>query len=181
MPGTKLEVIIVTLFIRNGNQPVSGMFNRSRSPSLPERFSNDQRKSPGFQDLRRGEESAPMIIVRITMKVLPEKQKEVMQTLVSMIEPEGREKGCLSYDVFCDMEDETIHSLIEEWETREDLDRHLASKNFRVLLGAESLLGESLGIQIHTVSRSEGIEAVNAARGISTSFFPTGVERRNRI
>ena len=100
MPGTKLEVIIVTLFKRNGNQPVSGMFNRSRSPSLPERFSNDQRKSPGFQDLRRGEESAPMIIVRITMKVLPEKQKEVMQTLLSLIEPVGKEKGCLSYDVF---------------------------------------------------------------------------------
>jgi quinol monooxygenase YgiN len=98
-----------------------------------------------------------MIILRINMRVLPKNQKEVSQTLLSMIEPMEKEKGCLSYGVFCDMEDETIHSLIEEWETRENLDRHIASKNFRVLLGAESLLKEPLEIQIHTVSRSEGI------------------------
>jgi len=44
----------------------------------------------------------------------------------------------------------------------------MASKNFSVLLGLESLLSEPLEIQIHTVSRSEGIEVVNAARGKST-------------
>ena len=122
-----------------------------------------------------------MIILRITMHVLPKNQKEVSQTLLSMIEPTEKEKGCLSCGVFCDMEDDNTHSLIEEWETREDLDRHMASKNFRVLLGAESLLNEPLEIQIHTLSQSEGIEAVNAARGRSTRFFPKGVERRNRI
>ena len=106
-----------------------------------------------------------MIILRITMHVIPKNRKEVSQTLLSMIEPMGKEKGCLSYGVFCDMEDENIYSLIEEWETREDLDRHMASKTFSVLLGLKSLLSEPLEIQIHTVSRSEGIEAVNAARG----------------
>jgi quinol monooxygenase YgiN len=127
-----------------------------------------------------GKEST-MIILRINMHVLPKNQKEVSQTLLSMIEPMGKEKGCLCCDVFCDMEDENILSLIEEWETREDLDRYIATKRFRVLLGAESLLNEPLEIQIHTVSRSEGIEAVNAARGKTTSFFPKRVERRNRI
>ena len=109
-----------------------------------------------------------MIILMITMHVIPKKQKEVTQTLLSMIDSMGKEKGCLSYDVFFDMEDENIHSLIEEWETREDLDRYIASKNFSVLLGVESLLNEPSKIQIHTVSSSEGIEAVNAARGKST-------------
>jgi quinol monooxygenase YgiN len=99
------------------------------------------------------------------MHVLPKNQKEVSQTLLSMIEPMEKAKGCLSYGVFSDMEDESFHSLIEEWQTREDLNRHLKSKNFNVLLGAERLLNEPLEIQIHTVTRSEGIEAVNAARG----------------
>jgi hypothetical protein len=45
-----------------------------------------------------------MIIFRITMDVLPEKQKEVMQTLLSMIETAKKEKGCLSYEVFLHME-----------------------------------------------------------------------------
>ena len=112
-----------------------------------------------------------MIILRITMHVLPKKQKEVSQTLLSMIEPMEKEKGCLNSSIFCDMENENIHSLIEEWETREDLDRHIASKNFSVLLGVESLLNEPSEIQIHTVSRSEGMEAVNAARGKKHMIF----------
>jgi quinol monooxygenase YgiN len=106
-----------------------------------------------------------MIILRVNINVPPKNQKEVSQTLLSMIEPMGKEKGCMSYSVFCDMENENIHCLIEEWETRENLDRHLASKNFRVLLGAESLLNEPLEIQIHTVYLSEGIEAVSAFSG----------------
>jgi len=105
-----------------------------------------------------------MIMLRITMNVLPNKQKEVVQTLLSMIGSMRKEKGCLSYDVFYDMEDENIHNLIEEWETREDLNQYLMSKKFKVLLGIESLLNEPSKIQIHTISHSEGIEAVNSLR-----------------
>ena len=44
-----------------------------------------------------------MIIFRITMDVLPQKRKEVMQTLLSMTETAVKEKGCLSYEVFFNM------------------------------------------------------------------------------
>ena len=106
-----------------------------------------------------------MIIVRITMKALMEKRTEMMQTLLSMIGPAGKEKGCLSYDVFCDMEDNHVFSLIEEWEAREDLDRHIRSERFSVLLGTKRLLERPSEIKIHTVSHSEGAEVVNALRG----------------
>ena len=105
-----------------------------------------------------------MIIVRITMKVLMEKRTEMMQTLLSLIEPSGKENGCLCYDVFCDLEDNHAFSLIEEWETREDLDLHIRSERFSVLLGTKSLLAKPSGISIHTVSHSEGVEVVNALR-----------------
>lgn len=105
-----------------------------------------------------------MIIVRITMNARPEKQKEVMQTLVSMVEPTAREQGCRSYEVFRDIEDGNVFSLIEEWETSDDLKRHLRSDRFGVLLGTKGLLREPPGIQIHTVSHSEGMEAIHAAR-----------------
>jgi quinol monooxygenase YgiN len=109
-----------------------------------------------------------MTVVRIIMNVLPEKQKEVMQTLLSMIETAGREKGCLSYDVFRDIDGKAVFNLIEEWETREDLDRHIRSERFSVLLGTKSLLAKPLEMKIHTVSRSEGAEVVNALRGEGT-------------
>ena len=105
-----------------------------------------------------------MIIVRITMNALIEKRTEVTQTLLSMIEPTENGRGCLSCRISRDIEDKNVFSLIEEWETREDLDDHIKSARFSVLFGTKSLLSEPLKIQIHTVSRSEGMEAVNAAR-----------------
>ena len=105
-----------------------------------------------------------MVIVKISMFVLPEKQLEVMQTLVSMIEPAEKEAGCLSYAVFCDIEDKNRFSLLEEWETREALDHHIMSHRFGVLLGTKTLLCKPLRIKIYTVSQSEGMEAIHATR-----------------
>ena len=115
-----------------------------------------------------------MIIVRITMNVLPEKQLEVTQTLLSMIEPTGKEAGCLSYAVFCDIEDKNRFSLLEEWETREDLDHHIRSHRFGALLGSKTLLCEPPKIQINTVSQSEGMEAIDAARDKRSEFVAAG-------
>jgi len=123
-----------------------------------------------------------VIIVRMTINVLNEKQKEVMLTLLSMIEPTSKEKGCLSYHVLQDIEDKTVFNLIEEWETREDLNHHIQSERFSVLLGTKSLLCKPLKIQINTVSNSEGMKAVTAIRNKKNEqliTYPT--ERRTMI
>ena len=98
------------------------------------------------------------------MKVLPEKQKEVFQTLLSLIEVPGRESGCLSYGIFCDIEDNNVFVLISEWGTRKQLDHYMRTDRFRVLLGTKSLLCEPLKIQIYSVSDADGIEAVDSVR-----------------
>jgi quinol monooxygenase YgiN len=109
-----------------------------------------------------------MIIVRITMNALLEKRTEVMQTLLSMIEPTENERGCLCFHAFRDIEDKNGFDLIAKWETREDLDRYIRSDRFSVLLGTKSLLCEAPQIEIHTVSHSEGMETVKAARAKRT-------------
>jgi len=81
-----------------------------------------------------------------------------------LIEPQEKESGYMSFGIFCDIEDKNIFNLISEWETRKQLDHHMKSARFSVLLGTRSLLCEPLKIQIFTVSDSEGIEAVNSAR-----------------
>ncbi len=105
-----------------------------------------------------------MVVVRITLDVLPEKQLEVMQTLVSMIGPTGNEAGCLSCDVLCDVEDKNRFSMLGAWETRKALDQHILSHRFGALLGSKTLLDGPIKIQIYTVSQSEGMEAVEAVR-----------------
>jgi len=105
-----------------------------------------------------------MIIVRITMHVLPEKHKEIVQTLLSLMHPMEREAGCLSYAILCDVNDKNMICVLEEWESRKMLDQHLKSDLFGVLLGSKSLLCHSHGVHIYTVQQEEGIKAVLAVR-----------------
>lgn len=114
-----------------------------------------------------------MIVFRITMNVIPEKQLEMLQTLLSMIEPTTKETGCISYGVFCDIEDKNRFCLLEEWETREDLENHITSYRFGALLGTKALLCEPLEIQIHTVSQSEGMDAIQTVRDRRSNLSPT--------
>lgn len=118
-----------------------------------------------------------MIIVRITLHVLPQKRKEVMQTLLSMIDPTAKEKGCLGYDVFRDIEDDNVFTLIEAWETREELEHHLRTDRFGVLLGTKCLLSAPLKIRIHTVSQSEEMEAIKFAGDKRTHSPGAGAAR----
>ncbi|MFO7784759.1 MAG: antibiotic biosynthesis monooxygenase family protein [Desulfatiglandales bacterium] len=106
-----------------------------------------------------------MIVLRINLHVLPEKQKEVVQTLLSLTAPMKKEAGCHSYTLLCDIKDKNLLCVLEEWENREKLDRHLKSDMFGVLLGTKSLLQRVQGINIYTVKQSEGMNAVLAARG----------------
>lgn len=105
-----------------------------------------------------------MILIRKIMNVVPEKRKEVMQTLLSIIGSQKASKGCLGCSISCDIEDFNVFSLISEWETRQDLDLHMKSDKFSVLLGTKSLLCEPICIRIYTVTATEGMEAVYAAR-----------------
>jgi len=93
-----------------------------------------------------------MILSIIRMKVLAEKRVELCQTIVSLIGSLRTEKGCLRCDFCRGMEDENEPRILEEWDTRENLNSHLKSERFRVLRGAMNLLQEPYEMLVHTVA-----------------------------
>ena len=101
-----------------------------------------------------------MILIRVIFTALPEKRKELMQTLLSMLETKGKEKGCISYGIFSDIHKNTVFNLIEEWKTREDLNRYIGSERFSIILGTKSLLATPVEIKIHSVLNTDGNDAV---------------------
>ncbi|MCA1786622.1 MAG: antibiotic biosynthesis monooxygenase [Desulfobacteraceae bacterium] len=105
-----------------------------------------------------------MIVVKITLNALADKHLEVTQTLLSLIEHVGKEKGCKNYHIFCDIHDQNHFCLLEEWETRKHLDNHIRSCRFGVLLGIKPLLQKPLNIRIYTISHPQGMEAIEAIR-----------------
>ncbi len=47
--------------------------------------------------------------------------------------------GCLYYDLFQDLKDPKILTIMEEWENKDSLDKHMASRHFKEI---GPLLGE---------------------------------------
>ena len=104
------------------------------------------------------------MIVKMTFNVHPEKNLEVLQTLLSLMEPLRKAPGCRSCAAFCDIDDENRFMLLEEWETQKEMNNHIRSRQLGVLLGTKTLLSEPLRIRIHIVSRTWGMDAVQALR-----------------
>ena len=105
-----------------------------------------------------------MVIIIIEMTALTEKRLELEQTLAALMESTRKEKGCLSHNVFKDIENDNSLSLIQLWQSREDLDDHLRSDTFTVLMGTRYLLNRPPEITMSEVSHSSGWEAVEAVR-----------------
>jgi quinol monooxygenase YgiN len=105
-----------------------------------------------------------MILVIIKIKTLPAKRNEFLQTVCSLLQPIRMEKGCINCFASQDIEDQNIFHLIENWNTQQDLDNHIRSDLFTVLLGSKNLMSEPLDIKFKVVSYTAGMEAVKAAR-----------------
>ncbi len=107
-----------------------------------------------------------MITVTISMEVPQEKTREFLQTVLLIIKSMRREKGCLGYHFYHDMEDESKFRLVGKWAKQEDMNNHLRSDTFSVLLGSMNLLQESPDIRFYAVSNmGSGMKAINMARG----------------
>jgi quinol monooxygenase YgiN len=91
-----------------------------------------------------------MIFSSIRMKVLPEKRKELSQTIASLVNSIKTQKGCKLCRFFYNLEDEEDLCLFGEWESEKNLTDHLQSDVFKVFLGATSLLKEQHELTIYS-------------------------------
>ena len=94
------------------------------------------------------------------MKVLDEKRKELSQTIASLIGFIRTEEGCRRCDFCQSMENENELSLLEEWDTQENLMAHLKSEHFRVLRGAMNFLQAPYERTFYSVFHTAGIEKI---------------------
>ena len=81
-----------------------------------------------------------MIYATIKVSVPPEKREEIILTFKSILGPIRREHGCNSCHCSVDIEDQNLIYMSAEWQTKRNLDLHLRSPLFSVLLGAMKLL-----------------------------------------
>ncbi len=105
-----------------------------------------------------------MVIIKISVNVKSMKRTEFLSACQVLTNQTRQEKGCLSCRYYQDVDNENLIYLEETWEGRSYMEEHFRSDIFSALLGAMKLLGVTHEISINEGSRTEGMEAVQAAR-----------------
>jgi quinol monooxygenase YgiN len=106
-----------------------------------------------------------MVIVTLRIVTGPQSRAEVVRTLVGQLGPTGIQLGCLKCNLYQDVEDAAVITLVEEWESQAELDLRLGSEEYRAVLAALELSQEQPGIYFDTVTRRAGLEVIASARG----------------
>lgn len=67
--------------------------------------------------------------------------------LLSLLEPTGKEAGCITYNLHQSAEDKSVFMFYENWTSQQALDEHLQTPHLKAFLAkAESLLDGSLDL-----------------------------------
>jgi len=105
-----------------------------------------------------------MIVCRLRLLVSETDRGLVITSLTPLIGWTRVQLGCRACHLLTDLEEPRALVLWEEWDTREHLDRHLRSEDYRRVLAAIELSQGPPEIRFDTVEAAGGIEIVEAAR-----------------
>lgn len=71
-------------------------------------------------------------MIKVVAKNFAQEDKinEILELCKELVEMTRKEDGCIKYEMYQDEEDARILTMIEEWESRQALDKHLKSEHF---------------------------------------------------
>lgn len=101
-----------------------------------------------------------MIVSTTRLTVQPENRKEFFQTIAPLIRRIRKEKGCVTFSLFEESEDENALILVGEWQTQPDWFNHRAGENFAVLHGSVMVLSIRSKLDFKVLCQLGGIEMV---------------------
>ena len=84
------------------------------------------------------------------------KTDEFIECMSALLTEFRKEKGCLAYSLYRDMENENTCSVVAEWQTRKAMEKHFQTHNFEVFIGAARVLGETFDMNIAEGKESGG-------------------------
>ena len=95
------------------------------------------------------------------------KRGEMLQALRTLVGPMSVKPGCCRCRLYQDTDDENVITWIEEWESREQLDRHVRSDEYRTLLSVMDMSTVQPEIRFDEVVPIAGMELIEDTRKTS--------------
>lgn len=115
-----------------------------------------------------------------TLRILPlsARRAEVLEIFQSIQGPMLAQPGCAACTIYEEQGPEQAVVLVDIWESREVLEKHLRSEAYRLILGAIELSASQPEVRFDHVSATEGMELIRQARnpGVSMSADSNEVE-----
>ena len=105
-----------------------------------------------------------MHIVTLRMKVPKDQRRNFLDAARLVVGPTQVQPGCISCRFYQDLDDPDAVFLVEEWKARKDLDQHIRSNRYRIVLSLVDLSEKPPEFKISTISKTEGLEAIEAVR-----------------
>jgi quinol monooxygenase YgiN len=105
-----------------------------------------------------------MIILVLKLKVSPADRKDLISIFDTVAGSTSVKPGCKMVKLESDVHDDDDLFLIEEWESMSELERHIASDEFRKIMAMIDMAVELPEISFHTVSSTMGFELVEKIR-----------------
>lgn len=105
-----------------------------------------------------------MVLSLIKMKAAPGRRQPLLEVL-RYVEGQTRLKqGCADCAVYEERDQRQTILYVEQWRTREELDRHIRSDLYLRILAAMELSSERPEISFHEVSETKGLELIEGLR-----------------
>ncbi len=101
-----------------------------------------------------------MISANLRFPVDDGNRAEIIRTLRAMIERTRVINGCIACRLYHDLDDPNVLTWVEEWESREDLERHVRSPRFKKILAALDMCSSQPEIRFDTVIETHGMRLI---------------------
>jgi quinol monooxygenase YgiN len=105
-----------------------------------------------------------MILVTLDITVPPGQREEILEVFWLLLGPVRVEPGCLACRLYQEVGNEDGLCYVEEWETAEQLERHMRSGRYERLVAVMEASAQPPVLRYHTVSGMSGLEYLEAVR-----------------
>jgi quinol monooxygenase YgiN len=113
-------------------------------------------------------------VIVFTLRLLtnPQARKETLRNLTSLLGPTRVQPGCTSCRLYGDIEEPKAILLVEEWVSQVDLEKHLQSDDYRLVLETIELSDPSPEVHFDTIVKRSGLEVIESARMQKRHMYP---------
>lgn len=105
-------------------------------------------------------------MIQTIMKIMfsSESRPKALELIDAIIERIRVSPGCISYNVCQDVLDDNSLTILEQWQSKADLDRYICSDEYRSILSLIELANQSPQIHFYALSKIGGIEVIENLR-----------------